>query len=70
MYMYFNTDWPIEMLKEAKLMDMILDKCIFQYRYKLFQYYMLLVHIGIASLRQFQFEPTTYVKSINDFFSP
>ena len=31
---------------------------------------MLLVHIGIASLRQFQCAPTTYVNSINECFSP
>ena len=30
---------------------------------------MLLVHIGIASLRQFQCAPTTYVNSINECFS-
>ena len=31
---------------------------------------MLLVHIGIASLRQFQCAPTTYVNLINECFSP
>ena len=31
---------------------------------------MLLVHIGIASLRQFQFASTTHVNSINECFSP
>ena len=31
---------------------------------------MLLVHIGIASLMQFQCAPTTFVNSINECFSP
>ena len=31
---------------------------------------MLLVHIGITSLRQFQCAPTTYVNPINVCFSP
>ena len=31
---------------------------------------MLLVHIGIASMRQFQCVPTAYVNSINEFFAP
>ena len=31
---------------------------------------MLSVHIGIASLRQFQCAPTIYVHSINECFSP
>ena len=35
--------------KEAKLMDLILDKCIFQNRFLCFQSDMLLIHIGIVS---------------------
>ena len=31
---------------------------------------MLLLHNGIASLRQFQCAPTTYANSINECFSP
>ena len=34
---YFNTYRQIEMFKEAKLMDMVLDKCIFQNRFPYFQ---------------------------------
>ena len=42
---YFNTD----SFKETKLMDMILDKRIYQNRFLCFQLNMLLVHIEIAS---------------------
>ena len=51
--------------KKAKLMDMILDKFIFQNRFLCFQSDMLLVDIGIVSLRQFQCAPTAYVHSVN-----
>ena len=47
---------------------MIHDKCIFQISFINFQKHMLLVHIGIASMRQFQCAPTTYAHSINDDF--
>ena len=50
-------------------MDMILDKCIFQNSLFCFQLDMLLVHIGIASYRQFQCAPTTYVLSMNECFT-
>ena len=56
-------------LKEVKTMDMSLDKCIFQNMFPKFQYHILLVHIGIAALRQFQCVPTTYVFSINEVFT-
>ena len=54
-----------ECLKEVKTMDMILGKCKFP---NIFLPYFQ-VHIEIASMRQFQCTPTTYVFSISEFFT-
>ena len=50
-------------------MNMILGKCKFPNSFiPYFQKHVLKVHIGIASMRQFQHVPTTYVHSINECF--
>ena len=60
----------LECLKEVKAMVMILGKCKFPNSFLPYvQYHMLKVHIIIASLRQFQCVPTTYVCSMNEFFT-
>ena len=51
-------------------MDMILGKCKFPKSFlPYFQQHMLYVHIGIASMRQIQCVPTTYVFTITEFFT-
>ena len=57
-------------LKEVTTMDMILGKCKFPNSFlPYFHKHMLYVQIGLASMRQFQCVPTTYVFSIDEFFT-
>ena len=57
-------------LIDVKTMDMILGKYKFANSFlPYFQQHMMKVHIGIASMRQFQCIPSAYVFSINDFFT-
>ena len=66
--MYFNTDRHFEMFKEAKLMDMILDKCIFQISVINFSHIWCWYTFEFPH-RQFQSAPSTYVHSINTCFT-
>ena len=51
----------LKYMKEAKKMDMIVDKCKFQNSFPYFQLHMLLVNNGIASLTQRQFQHVIHV---------